>query len=378
MSFVNFGLPNSLSIAQGLTVGGTATLAGLVVGVYTVTVNGNATLNQDVSTAGSPTFVSLTLSGGLNNTAIGSGGASTGAFTTLSASSTVSGAGFSTYLASPPAIGGTSAAAGAFTTLSASGDSVTFGPAGSGTDDVNVVIQGGSGTGGGGQIRFYTGSTQQGIIGIKQGFLGGTSLGTVLYSGSGNSTEIWTNGAQSVVFGSADQTATFKSTTASTSTSTGAVVIGNGSSGGLGVGGAINAGGTITAQGFTLNGGGTGTVTASSGVFSITSDRRAKNPHGDFTLGLDAIRHLSPVLYDFKKDEKHLERAGFYTQDVEPWIKQAVFHDSPDGMASLDDRPIIAASVNAIKELDSRTSPLIAEVQSLRKRVAELEAKLAA
>jgi hypothetical protein len=44
-----------------------------------------------------------------------------GVFTTLSASGTVSGAGFSAYLASPPAIGGTAAAAGAFTTLSASG-----------------------------------------------------------------------------------------------------------------------------------------------------------------------------------------------------------------------------------------------------------------
>lgn len=52
---------------------------------------------------------------------IGSTTASTGAFTTLSASSTVSGTGFSTYLASPPAIGGTAAAAGSFTTLSASG-----------------------------------------------------------------------------------------------------------------------------------------------------------------------------------------------------------------------------------------------------------------
>jgi hypothetical protein len=41
--------------------------------------------------------------------------------TTLSASSTVSGTGFSTYLASPPAIGGTAAAAGSFTTLSATG-----------------------------------------------------------------------------------------------------------------------------------------------------------------------------------------------------------------------------------------------------------------
>ena len=42
--------------------------------------------------------------------AIGSGTASTGAFTTLSASSTVSGTGFTTYLASPPAIGTTAPA----------------------------------------------------------------------------------------------------------------------------------------------------------------------------------------------------------------------------------------------------------------------------
>jgi hypothetical protein len=48
-------------------------------------------------------------------------GTSAGSFTTLAASSTVSGAGFSTYLASPPAIGGTAAAAGNFTTLGASG-----------------------------------------------------------------------------------------------------------------------------------------------------------------------------------------------------------------------------------------------------------------
>ena len=49
--------------------------------------------------------------------AIGSGTASTGAFTTLSASSTVSGTGFSTYLASPPAIGSTAPSTGKFTTV---------------------------------------------------------------------------------------------------------------------------------------------------------------------------------------------------------------------------------------------------------------------
>jgi hypothetical protein len=55
------------------------------------------------------------------NGPVGTSTAAAGAFTTLSASSTVSGTGFSTYLASPPAIGGTAPAAGAFTTLSATG-----------------------------------------------------------------------------------------------------------------------------------------------------------------------------------------------------------------------------------------------------------------
>ncbi|CAM2142689.1 conserved exported protein of unknown function [Pararobbsia alpina] len=57
----------------------------------------------------------------INPTSTGATTPGSGAFTTLSASSTVSGSGFSTYLASPPAIGGTSAAAGAFTNLSSSG-----------------------------------------------------------------------------------------------------------------------------------------------------------------------------------------------------------------------------------------------------------------
>jgi hypothetical protein len=65
------------------------------------------------------TLTAAGLSGPLNGT-VGATTPSTGAFTTLSASSTVSGTGFSTYLASPPAIGGTAPAAGAFTTLSAS------------------------------------------------------------------------------------------------------------------------------------------------------------------------------------------------------------------------------------------------------------------
>jgi hypothetical protein len=78
--------------------------------------------NSSGSFAGSAnlTFNGTTLTAaglaGPHNGTVGATTPNTGSFTTLAASSTVSGTGFSTYLASPPAIGGTAAAAGTFTT----------------------------------------------------------------------------------------------------------------------------------------------------------------------------------------------------------------------------------------------------------------------
>jgi hypothetical protein len=77
--------------------------------------------------------------------AIGGTAAAAGAFTTLSASSTVSGTGFSTYLASPPAIGGTAAAAGSFTGVNISTGG-GFNSANTGTID----------TTGAGVLRYYS------------------------------------------------------------------------------------------------------------------------------------------------------------------------------------------------------------------------------
>jgi len=92
---------------------------------------------QSGDTVASLTITSADINGGtVDGTAIGGSSASTGAFTTLSASSTVSGTGFSNYLASPPAIGGTSAAAGTFTALTSTGNT-TLGDAVGDTVTVN-------------------------------------------------------------------------------------------------------------------------------------------------------------------------------------------------------------------------------------------------
>jgi hypothetical protein len=105
----------------------TSTTGDLAIGTTTAniirfSINGGADIAQITST-------------GLNSAPIGATTASTGAFTTLSASSTVSGTGFSTYLASPPAIGGTAAAAGTFTQLTVNGSNVntSISPTGTGT-----------------------------------------------------------------------------------------------------------------------------------------------------------------------------------------------------------------------------------------------------
>jgi len=109
-----------LPISTGVSGLGTGVATALAVNVGTAgspVVNGGA-----LGTPSSGTVTNLT--GTANITATG-GASGAIAATTLSASSTVSGTGFSTYLASPPAIGGTTPAAVSATSLTDSGN-LTF------------------------------------------------------------------------------------------------------------------------------------------------------------------------------------------------------------------------------------------------------------
>lgn len=122
---VNLNGPNTAStfdIAVPATTGTMVTTGdtGTVTNTMLAGSIANAKLTNSSVTVGSTSIALGATSTTLDGVNIGATTAGTGAFTTLSASSTVSGTGFSTYLASPPAIGGTTAAAGAFTTLSAS------------------------------------------------------------------------------------------------------------------------------------------------------------------------------------------------------------------------------------------------------------------
>jgi hypothetical protein len=106
---------------------------------------------------------------------------------------------------------------------------------------------------------------------------------------------------------------------------------------------------------------GAGTVqTDASGNITVSSDERLKDLNGSFSRGLADIQNLSPILYHWNTLsglDKSTQYAGFSAQNVQTAIPEAVNSD-PRGFLTLQDRPILAASVNAIKELAGRTDTL--------------------
>lgn len=137
----------------------------------------------------------------------------------------------------------------------------------------------------------------------------------------------------------------------------------------------VNAG----AGGVRLQGFGAGTLTTNAqGVLAVSSDENLKDIVGGFDRGLDAILAIDPIRYYWNETSglaDAIQHAGFSAQNIQRAIPEAVGEGS-EGYLSLSDRPILAAAVNAIKELSEYVAEHNKELEQLRKRVAELEALL--
>lgn len=98
-------------------------------------------------------------------------------------------------------------------------------------------------------------------------------------------------------------------------------------------------------------------TTDANGVITAASDARLKDIKGDFKRGLNAIKQLRPTVYRWKpidgRDTEH-DYSGFIAQEVQDVIPEAIGQDK-NGYLTLSDRPITAALVNAVKELDAKT-----------------------
>ena len=111
------------------------------------------------------------------------------------------------------------------------------------------------------------------------------------------------------------------------------------------------------------------------GSWSNSSDRRLKDLHGDYKKGLNEILELSPVLFNYKKDNPRelpddIIYQGFVAQEVQKIFPEAV-SQGEDGYLDFNMHSINVALVNAIKELKQENEKLIQKVEQLEDVKAE-------
>ena len=104
-----------------------------------------------------------------------------------------------------------------------------------------------------------------------------------------------------------------------------------------------------------------GGVNSTTGIYVALSDVNKKKDFETSTIGLNEILNLKPTLYRMKSEDESVPKTlGFIAQEVKPFIPQAYVEN--DGFIGLNDRPIIAALVKAVQELQQ-------EIQDLKKQI---------
>ena len=99
---------------------------------------------------------------------------------------------------------------------------------------------------------------------------------------------------------------------------------------------------------------GAGTLTTdASGNITAVSDIQVKRDVRPYTRGIEALIGLNPILHGYTAasgfDQSRNDYAGFSAQNVQQYFPEAV-GKMADGMLTLNDRPLLAATINAVKE----------------------------
>lgn len=93
-------------------------------------------------------------------------------------------------------------------------------------------------------------------------------------------------------------------------------------------------------------------IDGATGVYTPLSDKNKKKDFEDSKIGLDAILNLKPTLFRMINEINTNKHLGFIAQEVKDYIPQAYIEQ--DGFIGLQDRPIIAALVKSIQELNEK------------------------
>ena len=93
-------------------------------------------------------------------------------------------------------------------------------------------------------------------------------------------------------------------------------------------------------------------IAQATGIYTPTSDINRKKDFELSEIGLNAILGLKPTLFRMKEENDTNKHLGFIAQQVKEFIPQAYVEEKD--FIGLSDRPIIAALVKAIQELNDK------------------------
>jgi hypothetical protein len=101
-------------------------------------------------------------------------------------------------------------------------------------------------------------------------------------------------------------------------------------------------------------------------IVCSSSDERLKNIYGYYNKGLEVVLNINPIKFSFKDSD--LIKIGFSAQNLRKVIPEAA-PLRPEGYFGLDSEAIIAALVNAIKDLKRDNDDLKNKIESLKMEI---------
>ena len=102
------------------------------------------------------------------------------------------------------------------------------------------------------------------------------------------------------------------------------------------------------------------------------SDRRLKNVGEKYTAGLDELKKLDFYHYTFQKDEAKTPMVGVMAQDLQKVFPDAVTKGE-DGYLKIRLEDMFYAVINAVKELDSKISEILENINGINSKIEKLE-----
>ncbi len=124
---------------------------------------------------------------------------------------------------------------------------------------------------------------------------------------------------------------------------------------------------------------GAGTLqTDANGNLSVSSDIRLKVIEGDYITGIEALLGIEPIQYHWASStgfDTNTLYTGFSAQNVKDFIPEAVGEDK-NGFLTLSDRPLMAAVINAVKEIWAKVLGHDERIEELELRIKTLEEAL--